>query len=51
MAFVLEKTLQYNDKEDFLKSEQHKKMLKDGKVFDTINYNDFVEIRIYKKEC
>lgn len=43
------KILQYNSVEDFINSEEYKKMLAENEYFDVISYKDYVDIRIWKE--
>lgn len=48
-TFVLEKTLQYADLEDFKKSKEYKEIMTAGKLYQYDNFKEYVDIYVYTK--
>lgn len=48
-TFVLEKTLQYADLEDFKKSKEYGEIMTAGKIYQYDNFKEYVDIYVYAK--
>lgn len=48
-TFVLEKTLQYADLEDFKKSKEYGEIMTAGKIYKYDNFREYVDIYVYAK--
>lgn len=48
-TFILEKTLQYADLEDFKKSKEYGEIMMAGKLYQYDNFEEYVDIYVYTK--